>query len=33
LQLFKIGKRVKELLGLTHLLDVFSIIGEHGVRL
>ena len=33
LQLLKIGKRVRELLGLTHLLDVFSIIGEHGVRL
>src|SRR5271154_5167309 len=25
LQLLKIGKRVRELLGLTHLLDVFSI--------
>jgi hypothetical protein len=24
---------VRELLGLTHLLDIFSIIGEHGVRL
>ena len=33
LELLKIGKRVRELLGLTHLLDVFSIIGEHGVRL
>jgi anti-sigma B factor antagonist len=33
LQLLKIGQRVRELLGLTHLLDVFSIIGEHGVRL
>jgi anti-sigma B factor antagonist len=33
LQLLKIGKRIRELLGLTHLLDVFSIIGEHGVRL
>lgn len=33
LQLLKIGKRVRELLGLTHLLDVFAIIGEHGVRL
>jgi anti-sigma B factor antagonist len=33
LQLLKIGKRVRELLGLTHLLDIFSIIGEHGVRL
>ena len=33
MQLLKIGMRVRELLGLTHLLDVFSIIGEHGVRL
>jgi anti-sigma B factor antagonist len=33
LQLLKIGQRVRELLGLTQLLDIFSIIGEHGVRL
>jgi anti-sigma B factor antagonist len=33
LQLLKIGQRVRELLGLTHLLDVFAIIGEHGVKL
>jgi anti-sigma B factor antagonist len=33
LQLLNIGKRIRELLGLTHLLNVFSIIGEHGVRL
>ena len=33
LQLLKIGQRVRELLSLTHLLDVFTIIGEHGVRL
>ena len=33
LQLLQIGQRVRELLGLTHLLDVFTIIGEHGVRL
>jgi len=33
LQLLNLGKRIRELLGLTHLLDVFSIIGEHGVRL
>ena len=30
LQLLNIGKRVRELLGLTHLLDVFTVIGEHG---
>lgn len=33
LQLLKIGKRVRELLGLTNLLDVFVIIGERGVRM
>jgi anti-sigma B factor antagonist len=33
LQLLNIGKRIRELLGLTHLLSVFTIIGEHGVRL
>jgi anti-sigma B factor antagonist len=33
LQLLNIGKRVRELLGLTNLLSVFTIIGEHGVRL
>ena len=31
--LLNIGKRIRELLGLTNLLSVFSIIGEHGVRL
>jgi anti-sigma B factor antagonist len=33
LQLLNIGKRIRELLGLTNLLSVFTIIGEHGVRL
>jgi anti-sigma B factor antagonist len=33
MQLLNIGKRVRELLGLTNLLSVFTIIGEHGVRL
>jgi anti-sigma B factor antagonist len=33
LLLLNIGKRVRELLGLTNLLAVFGIIGEHGVRL
>ncbi len=33
LQLLNIGKRVRELLGLTHLLDVFTVIGEHGIKL
>jgi anti-sigma B factor antagonist len=29
LELINIGKRIKELLGLTHLLAVFTTIGEH----
>ncbi len=33
LQLLKVGKRVKELLGLTNLWDVFVVIGERGVRM
>ena len=33
LQLLNIGKRVRALLGLTHLLDVFTVIGERGIRL
>ena len=33
LQLLNIGKRIRELLGLTNLLSIFTIIGEHGVRL
>jgi anti-sigma B factor antagonist len=33
LLLLNIGKRIRELLGLTNLLSVFTIIGEHGVRL
>ena len=33
LQLLKVGDRVKELLGLTNLWDVFVIIGERGVKM
>jgi len=33
MQLLYVGKRIRELLGLTNLLSVFTIIGEHGVRL
>ena len=33
MQLLHVGKRIRELLGLTNLLSVFTIIGEHGVRL
>jgi anti-sigma B factor antagonist len=29
LELMHLGKRVKELLGMTHLLGVFTVIGEH----
>jgi len=33
LQLIHLGKRVRELLGVAGLLNVFSVIGEHGVTL
>lgn len=33
LELLHMGKRVRELLGLTHLLECFHIIGEKGVTL
>jgi anti-anti-sigma factor len=33
LELVNLGKRIKELLGVTHLLSVFTIIGEQGVRI
>jgi anti-sigma B factor antagonist len=33
LELIHLGKRVRELLGVAGLLNVFSIIGEHGVTL
>jgi anti-sigma B factor antagonist len=33
LELYKLGPRVKQLMGLTHLLGVFTIIGEQGVTL
>jgi len=32
-ELMHIGKRIREVLGITHLLDVFTIIGERGVKL
>lgn len=31
LELMHIGKRIRELLGITHLLNVFTIIGERGI--
>jgi len=33
LELLHLGKRVRELLGLTHVLGCFTIIGEKGVTL
>ena len=32
LQLINLRKRIEELLALTNLLSVFSIIGEHGIK-
>ncbi len=33
LELVELGKRVRELLGRTRLLDVFTTVGEHGVTM
>jgi anti-sigma B factor antagonist len=33
LELVNLGKRVRELLGITNLLSVFTICGEHHVRI
>lgn len=33
LELVNLGKRVRELLGITHLMGVFTVIGEKGVAL
>jgi anti-sigma B factor antagonist len=33
LELVNLGKRIRDLLGVTHLLGVFTIIGEQGVTL
>ncbi len=32
LELVNIGKRIRELLELTHILGVFASVGEHGIR-
>ncbi len=32
LQLFNIGKPIRQLLGVTHLLSVFEVIGNHNIR-
>jgi anti-anti-sigma factor len=31
-ELINIGKRIRELLELTHILDIFATVGEHGIR-
>ena len=33
LQLIHLGKRVREMLGVTNLLSVFTVIGEQGIKL
>jgi anti-sigma B factor antagonist len=33
LELINLGKRIRQLLGVTHLLSVFTVIGENGIKL
>ena len=33
LKLINLGKRVREVLGVTHLLSVFAVVGEDGLRI
>lgn len=33
LELINLGKRIRQLLGVTHLLGVFTVLGESGARL
>jgi anti-sigma B factor antagonist len=33
LELINLGKRIRQLLGVTNLLSVFTIIGEHNIRM
>ena len=33
LELINLGKQVRELLGMTNLLSVFTVIGEHNIKL
>jgi anti-anti-sigma factor len=33
LELINLGKRIRELLGVTHLLSVFAICGEQGIKM
>ena len=32
-ELMNVGKKIREVLKITHLLSVFSIVGENGIRL
>jgi hypothetical protein len=33
LELINLGKQVRHLLGMTNLMSVFQIIGEHGIKM
>jgi anti-sigma B factor antagonist len=33
LELVNLGKQVRQLLGMTNLLSVFAIVGEHGIKM
>jgi anti-sigma B factor antagonist len=33
LELINLGKQVRQLLGTTHLISVFAIVGEHGIKM
>ena len=33
LELINLGKRIRQLLGVTNLLSVFTVIGEHNIRM
>jgi anti-sigma B factor antagonist len=33
LELVNLGKQVRQLLGTTHMLSVFAIVGEHGIKM
>ncbi|HEX4039923.1 MAG TPA: STAS domain-containing protein [Acidobacteriaceae bacterium] len=32
LELMHLSKQIRHLLGLTHMLDIFTVVGEHGVK-
>jgi anti-sigma B factor antagonist len=33
LELVNVGKQVRRVLGVTNLLSIFTVIGEHGIRI